>query len=171
MSPAFGMPYMPWALKYAWNAAISSSVRPLRAEVLDGHVVDREETHGRAVFRRHVRDRCPVRHAERAAPLPKNSTKAPTTFSFRSISVIVSTRSVAVTPSVELTREVHADDIGGKEIEGLAEHAGLCLDPAHAPADNADAVDHGGVAVGADEGIGIIEAILAVHAARRDIPD
>ena len=34
-----------------------------------------------------------------AAPLPKNSTKAPTTFSLRKRSVTVSTRSVALTPS------------------------------------------------------------------------
>ncbi|MNY40671.1 hypothetical protein D3C86_1754290 [compost metagenome] len=34
-----------------------------------------------------------------AVPSPKNSTNLPTTFSRRSISVMVSTRSVAVTPS------------------------------------------------------------------------
>ncbi len=37
--------------------------------------------------------------ARLAVPAPKNSTNLPTTFSLRSISVIVSTRSVAVTPS------------------------------------------------------------------------
>jgi hypothetical protein len=34
-----------------------------------------------------------------AVPSPKNSTNLPTTFSLRSISVMVSTRSVAVQPS------------------------------------------------------------------------
>ena len=34
-----------------------------------------------------------------AAPSPKNSTNLPTTFALRSISVTVSTRSVAVTPA------------------------------------------------------------------------
>ncbi len=37
--------------------------------------------------------------ASDAVPSPKNSTNLPTTFSFRSISVTVSTRSVAVMPS------------------------------------------------------------------------
>ena len=37
--------------------------------------------------------------ASDAAPSPKYSTNLPTTFALRSISVIVSTRSVAVTPS------------------------------------------------------------------------
>jgi hypothetical protein len=37
--------------------------------------------------------------ARLAVPSPKNSTNFPTTFSLRSISVMVSTRSVAVTPS------------------------------------------------------------------------
>ncbi len=39
--------------------------------------------------------------------------------------------------------------------DGLAEHGGLGLDAAHAPAEHAEAVDHGGVRVGADERVGI----------------
>ena len=37
----------------------------------------------------------------------------------------------------------------------LAEHGGLGLDAADAPAQHGQAVDHGGVAVGADHGVGI----------------
>ena len=44
----------------------------------------------------------------------------------------------------------------------LAEHRGFCLDAADAPAEDAEAVDHGGVRVGADEGIGK-RLRLAVH--------
>ncbi len=39
----------------------------------------------------------------------------------------------------------------------LAEHGGLGLDAADAPAEHAQAVDHGGVRVGADERIGVSE--------------
>ena len=63
-------------------------------------VVDREDRAGRAVLGRHVADRRPV--GERAGspgPAPKNSTNLPTTPRLRSISVTVSTRSVAVAPS------------------------------------------------------------------------
>ncbi len=60
--------------------------------------------------------------------------------------------------------EVDADDVGREEVDGLAEHAGLGFDAAHAPADDAEAVDHGGVGVGADEGVGVIHAVFLQHA-------
>ena len=71
-----------------------------------------------------------------------------------------------MTPSRQRALEVHADDVGREEVHRLAEHAGLGLDAAHAPADDADAVDHRGVAVGADQRVGVVDAVLLVHAAR-----
>jgi hypothetical protein len=47
-----------------------------------------------------------------------------------------------------------ADDLRQQQRERLAEHHRLGLDPAHAPADDPQAVDHRGVAVGADERVG-----------------
>ncbi len=61
--------------------------------------------------------------------------------------------------------EMHADYVRREEVNRLAEHARLCLDSAHAPADDAQAVDHGGVGVGADERVGIPDAFLLQHAA------
>jgi hypothetical protein len=55
----------------------------------------------------------------------------------------------------EFAGEINADDFRDEEGDRLAEHAGLRLDAAHAPADDAEAVDHGGVRVGADEGVRI----------------
>ena len=60
-----------------------------------------------------------------------------------------------------------ADHVGSKEVVGLAQHAGLGLDAAHTPADHADAVDHGGMAVGADERVRIENAVFLMHAARK----
>ena len=51
---------------------------------------------------------------------------------------------------------------------GLAEHAGLGFDAADAPADYAQAVDHGGVRVGADHGVGIRGAVHG-HDDRREV--
>ncbi len=62
---------------------------------------------------------------------------------------------------------MHADHVRRQEIHGLAQHAGFRLDAAHAPADHADAVDHGGVAVSADQGVGIGHAVFLQHAARQ----
>ena len=68
---------------------------------------------------------------------------------------------------MQLALEVHADDVGREEVHRLAEHAGLGLDAADAPADHADAVDHRGVAVGADQRVGIADAFgRLVHAGR-----
>ena len=57
-------------------------------------------------------------------------------------------------------RQLEADDLGDEHVVGLAEGDGLGLDAAHAPAEDAEAVDHGGVAVGADEGVGHRDAVL-----------
>ena len=55
----------------------------------------------------------------------------------------------------QLAGELEADDLRDEHGDGLAEHGGLGLDAADAPAENAEAVDHGGVGVGADERVGI----------------
>jgi hypothetical protein len=56
---------------------------------------------------------------------------------------------------LQLAGELEADDFGDQHRDRLAEHRGFGLDAAHAPAQHAQAVDHGGVAVGADAGVGI----------------
>ena len=96
-----------------------------------------------------------------AVPSPKNSTNLPTTFSLRSISVTVSTRSVAVHAFAQRARQSTPTTSGRQEVDRLAQHAGLGLDAAHAPADDADAVDHRRVAVGADQRVGVVDAVLA----------
>ena len=44
--------------------------------------------------------------------------------------------------------------------DGLAQHDGLGLDSAHAPADHAQTVDHGGVTVCAHHTVGVQQAVL-----------
>ena len=56
---------------------------------------------------------------------------------------------------------MHADDFRRQKINRLAEHAGFRFDSADAPADDAEAVDHGGVRIGADERVGIENFRLA----------
>ena len=83
--------------------------------------------------------------------MPKYSTNLPTTPYLRSISVTVSTRSVAVTPSLQRAGQAHADDVRRQQRQRLVEHRRLGLDAADAPAEHAEPVDHRGVRVGADE--------------------
>ena len=50
--------------------------------------------------------------------------------------------------------KLEADDRGNQHRERLAEHGRFRFDAADAPAENAEAVDHGGVRIGADQRIG-----------------
>ena len=51
--------------------------------------------------------------------------------------------------------ELKADDFRDQHGNGLAQHCGFSLDATNAPAQNGQTVDHGGVAVGAHERVGI----------------
>ncbi len=61
----------------------------------------------------------------------------------------------------QLAGEAHADHLRNEHGDRLAEHGGLGLDAAHAPAEHAQAVDHGGVGVGADQRVGVGGALAA----------
>ncbi len=75
----------------------------------------------------------------------------------------------------QLAGELEADDVGGEHVDGLAQHHRFGFDAAHAPTDDAKAVDHGGVAVGADEAVGIGDKVavelLGLHHLDPDIRD
>ena len=52
---------------------------------------------------------------------------------------------------------LYTDDFWREEVNRLPEHRGLRLDATDAPADDAEAVDHRRVRVGADQRVGIVE--------------
>jgi hypothetical protein len=62
----------------------------------------------------------------------------------------------------QLAGQFEADHVGDQHGDGLAEHGGLRLDAADAPAQHAHAVDHGGVAVGAVQRVRIGEGLAAI---------
>ncbi len=67
--------------------------------------------------------------------------------------------------------ELEAHDARDQHGDGLAEHGGLGLNAANAPAQHAQAVDHGGVRVGADAGVRVgtqDSAGFGVHRAGHD---
>ena len=67
--------------------------------------------------------------------------------------------------------EAEAHHLGDQHGDGLAQHGRLRLDAAHAPAQHGQAVDHGGVAVGAHHRVGVGERravlVLAPHRLRQ----
>ena len=134
------------------------------AEVADGFVIDGEEAHGRAVFGGHVGDGGAVGQAEGggagAVEFDEFADDAVFAEDFRDAEGEVSGGDAFCQSAVQ----IDADDFGDEESNRLAEHAGFCLDAAHAPADDAEAVDHGGVGVGADEGVRVVNAVFREHA-------
>src|SRR3981189_495413 len=90
-------------------------------------------------------------------PSPKNSTNLSTTPFLRRISVTVSTRSVAVVPAGRSPVSLKPITCGISIVTGWAQQGGLGRDSAHAPTQHPQPVDHGGVRIGPDQGIGIGE--------------
>ena len=64
--------------------------------------------------------------------------------------------------------QIDADDFRHEKRHRLPEHPRLGLDPAHAPADDAEAVDHRGVRIGAHEGIRIVGSTFRKDALREE---
>ena len=66
----------------------------------------------------------------------------------------------------QLAGEAHADHLRQEHADRLPEHGGFGLDPADAPAQAAESVDHRGVRIGADQGVGIRLAVRGHDHAR-----
>ena len=124
-------------------------------EIADRLGIDREEAAGRAVFRRHVADRRAVgeRHVGEAGAeeLDELADHALLAQHLRDGQHEVGGGDAFL----ELAGQPEADHLGQQHRHRLAEHGGLRLDAADAPAEHAEAVDHGGVRIGADAGVGI----------------
>ncbi len=128
-------------------------------EVRERLLVDREEAARRAVLGRHVPERRAVSDRKRRDAVAEvldelsDDTGLPKDLRDRQHQV---GRGCALG---ELTLEAEADDLRHEHRYGLAEHRRLGLDPAHAPAEHAEPVDHRRVRVGADERVGERKAV------------
>ncbi len=125
------------------------------AEVVEGLVVDGEDAAGGAVLGRHVGDGGAVGERQLgdagAVELDELADDAELAQRFGDGEHEVGGGGAFL----QLAGEAEADDLRDQHGDGLAEHGGLGFDAADAPAEDAEAVDHGGVRVGADERVGI----------------
>ena len=123
------------------------------SEIVDRFAVDGEEAHGGSVFGGHIGDGGAVGEAEGlgsgAVELDEFSDDAVGAEDFGDAEGEVG----GGDPFGEFAVEIDADDFRDEEGDWLAEHAGFRFDAAHAPSDDPEAVDHGRVGVGADEGV------------------
>ena len=135
-------------------------------KVVDGFGINGEEAHRGAVFGSHVCDGRTVgeRECDRALAVEFNKFSN----NLRSAEELGDMECEVGRGDAfaQAASEVYSHDFWREEIDGLTEHSGLCFDAAHAPTDDAEAVDHGRVGIGADECVGVVEVAGAEHAFR-----
>ena len=130
------------------------ALAPRCLQISERLLVDGEEAAGRAIFRRHIGDGGTVLERQIAEPDPEelhelaDHARPPQHLGDGQHQI---GRRDAV---AKLTGEAEAHHLGDQHGNRLAEHGRLGLDAAHAPAEHREPVDHGGMAVGADQRIG-----------------
>ncbi len=156
----------PCAFVYRSTRSISSpSTR--ESKVLERSLVDGEERRRGSVFGAHVRQGRPVRDRERgkarSVELDEPSDDPVGAEHLRQREDEIG-RGRARRQSA---RHLHADDVRlGKE-RRLSQHGRFGLDPADAPAEHAEAVDHRGVGVGPHQRVGECHPVAHAH----DLPE
>ena len=124
---------------------------PSASEVIDSLFVDREKPHGGTVLWRHVANRGAIWQGQRTRTLAEKFNKFTDDFftpqEFRHAQYKIG-RCHAF---AQATDQLKTHYIRRQKINWLAEHGSLCLDAATTPRDDTNAIDHGGVAVCADE--------------------
>ncbi len=128
---------------------------PGELEVAQRLAVDREDRAGRPELRRHVADRRAVGEPEGVQAGPEELDELR---DHPMLAQHLGDREHEVGGGGalgQLAAELEPDDLGQQHRDRLAEHRRLGLDPADAPAEHAEAVDHRRVRIGADERVGI----------------
>ncbi len=137
-----------------------------RGEVVDRFGIDWEEAHRGAVFGSHVCDGRTVGEGECDSALAVEFHK----FSnhLRSAEELGDMEGQVGRGDAfaQAAGEVHTHDFRSQEIHRLAEHSCFGFDSTYAPADYAEAVDHGRMGISADECVGVVEVPGAQHAFR-----
>ncbi len=132
-------------------------IAPGEAEIVEGGGIDREEAAGRAIFGGHVGDGGAVGEWQviegGAEELDEFADHPFLAQHLGDGEDEIGRRH----PLAQPPGEAEADHVGDEHDGGLAEHRRFGLDAAHPPAQHAEPVDHGGVAVGAEQRVGIGE--------------
>ena len=137
-------------------------VAPGELHIAGGLLVDREDPACRAVLGCHIANGGPVGKrqvgeavAEELDELPDHALLAQ---HLRNGEYQVRGRGTLA----HLPGQSEPDNLRQQHGDGLAEHGGLGLDAADAPAQNPQAVDHGGVGIGTDQRVRIGEGLAVV---------
>ena len=130
------------------------------AQVVERHVVDREHGAGGPVLGGHVADGGPVGERYRGHARPEELHELA---DHADLAQDVGDGEHQVGgggPGRLLARQAEAHHRREEERKGLSEHGRLGLDAAHTPAEDPEAVDHGGVGVGAHQRVAVGAAVV-----------
>ena len=130
-------------------------------EVADGLFVDREDGAGAAELGRHVADGGAVGQRQMRQTIAEELDKL-IDHAFLAQHLGDGQHQIGGGgASRQLAVELEADDLRDEHGDRLAQHGGLGLDTTHAPAQHAQTIDHGGMRVGADDGVRVSLQALA----------
>ena len=137
-----------------------------QTHVLESLVVDAKETAGRTVLWRHIGDSRAVSEGEPCNAFAVEFDKAAHHAHFAQHFHTGKHKVGCGDTFGHFAGEFEAHNFRDQHRDRLAQHRCFCLDPANAPAKNAKTVDHGGVAVGSNTGVGIGDKIAILVRAR-----
>ena len=140
-----------------------------QAQVVEGHRVHREESAGGAIFRRHVADGGAVGQRQGVQP---GAVELHELADHAVLAQHLGDGEYQVGgghPFAQPAAEAHAHHFRDQHGHRLAEHGRLRLDAADAPAEHAEAVDHGGVRIGADQAVGKGQQSAVMGLAAHDV--
>ena len=145
----------PCSLAYASTSLTLRCIPPRQPEVVQRHLVDRADGNRGAVLRRHVPQRRAVGDGQELEARSVELHELPYD---TELAEPLGNRQHEVGRGRTLGKtidEPEPDDLGDQHRDWLAQHRGLGLDPADAPSNHAEAVDHRRVRIGADERVRI----------------
>ncbi len=137
------------------------------AQIAARLVVDGEIPDGRAVLRRHVRDRRAVRQGEVLHALAEEFDELADDVRLAQELGHVQHEIGRGDAALQGPAHAHADDVGHQEIDRLSQDCRLRLDAAHPPADCAEPRDHAGVGVRAHQRVGEAGSVAQSEARRQ----
>ena len=124
--------------------------------------IHREEAARRAVLGRHVPERRPIRERQRRHACSEVLDELPDDAGLAQHLGHGQHQVGCGRPFGQRAAELEADDLRHQHRQRLAEHRGLGLDPADAPPENAEPVDHRRVRVGPDERVRERDAVAVL---------
>jgi hypothetical protein len=133
------------------------------SEVIQSLVVNGEETHSGTILGSHVADGGSVSETEVLDTITKEFDKLADNTSL-SEHLHASQHQIGGGGRVrELSGELETDNLGKDHRDSLTKHHSLSLDTTNTPSSDTKTIDHGGVRVGTDKGVGVQEAIVVEH--------